>query len=148
VCPSCGAPVEGKDVPDIPGVTSVDSTAEIRDDEGFVPDFIDPGAWYDAGRDGLIADESAIAPPGPEVAREIERMKLEAEIDNAGQSVIATNLSDFFHRFGNGDETIDAREPSPEAEAAFEAGLLGNSGSAEEAELAERAEGLEIDKQV
>jgi len=137
-CPSCGAIVEGESASDIPGVTVVDTGARLGGDEGFVPDVVDPAAWFEAGREDRVTNEAAIAPPTPDVAREIERMKLEAEIDNAGKSVL---------RAGRGD-TKDAREPSPEAKAAFEAGLLKNSGSAEEADLLERAKGLEIDKQV
>jgi hypothetical protein len=137
VCPSCGDSVVPSTTADIPGVTVIDSIAESHEDEGLVPDAIDPLSWLSAGRGSRVGSEAAVQPPSDEVRREMRRMELEAEIDNAGRSVMNPT----------GDEAIDVGMPSVEAVEAYEAGLLSDPGTADAAELAERAEGLEIDKQ-
>jgi hypothetical protein len=135
VCPSCGDSVVPATTGDIPGVTVVDSIAGMHDDEGLVPDAIDPLSWLSAGRGGQPGNEAAVLPPSEEVRREMRRMALEAEIDNAGRSVMNPT----------GDEALNVGMPSEEAVEAYEAGLLG-AGTPDAAELEKRAEGLEIDK--
>jgi hypothetical protein len=135
-CPACGAAVESETTSDVPGLTVVDPTAKLHDDEGMIPDSMDPMAWLRAGHGRQAVHEDAVEPPSDAVRREMRRMELEAEIENAGLSVMNPT----------GDETIDAGMPSEEAMEAFEAGLLDDSGPAEEAELDERARGLEIDE--
>jgi RNA polymerase subunit RPABC4/transcription elongation factor Spt4 len=136
VCPSCGDSVVSNTTADIPGVTVVDSTAGFHDDEGLVPDAIDPLSWLNAGR-GDQSGHEAVHPPSEDVQREIRRMELEAEIDNAGRSVMNPT----------GDEAINVGMPSQEAIEAYEAGLLDDAGTVDAADLEERAQGLEIDKQ-
>jgi hypothetical protein len=119
-CPKCGATVEGATPPEIPGVSVLDPKATLGHDEGRVPD------------DG-VPNEQAILPPSEAVRIEMRKMKLEAEIENAGRSVMSPT----------GDETREVGLPSPEALAAFEAGLLDASGPAGETDFAERAKELE-----
>lgn len=83
VCPSCGAILTADDGPDLPGVTAVDAHA-LRNEKapasrnrllswisGEYPEDV-PSA----------ADAHAIAPPDPDVQREIRRLELEAEVAN------------------------------------------------------------------
>lgn len=132
-CPKCGATVEGATPPEIPGVSVVDPKATLGHLEGRVPDAVDPAAWLRAGHDDVVTNEQAILPPSEAVRVEMRKMKLEAEIENAGRSVMSPT----------GDETREVGLPSPEALAAFEAGLLDASGPAGETDFAERAKELE-----
>lgn len=128
-CPQCGALVEGAIVGDVPGVTVVDPTATLHTDEGLVPDAVDPKSWLDAGHEAAPADEEAIAPPSDAVRLEMRKMELEAEIENAGTDVMNPT----------GDETIEVGQPSAEAIAAYESGLLDETGPAGETDLGELA---------
>jgi hypothetical protein len=132
-CPNCGAAVEGKVPSAIPGVTEIDPTASLGADQGSLPDDIDPLSWLGAGDEAPI-DREAILPPSPEVEAEIRRMELEAEIANAGGTVMGAT----------DDVSRDAPLPSEEAIAALEAGLI----DADEEELAERAKALEVDREL
>jgi RNA polymerase subunit RPABC4/transcription elongation factor Spt4 len=83
ICPSCGAILISDEQPELPGVTEVDQ-AIVR------------GEKKPAGRSRLlswisgeypeespdVADPQALAPPDPEVQREILRLELEAEVAN------------------------------------------------------------------
>jgi hypothetical protein len=129
-CPKCGAAVEGKAGPSIPGVTEVDSTARLVDEEGHVPDAVDPVSWLSAGHSGPV-DHEAVAQPSADVQAEMRRMELEAEIANAGGMLMSAT----------DDESDDAPLPSEEAIAALEAGLI----DAPTEELEERARALEVD---
>jgi hypothetical protein len=131
-CPSCGAAVEGKVTSGVPGVTEIDPTATLGPDQGALPDVIDPITWLRAGDEAPI-DREAISRPSPEVEAEIHRMELEAEIANAGGMVMGST----------DDVARDAPLPSEEAIAALEAGLI----DAPDAELVERAKGLEVDRE-
>ena len=129
-CPKCGAAVEGAAEAVIPGVTVPDPKASFGPDtEGFVPDFIDPHAWLEAGRDDTAAEEEAIQPPSEAVRLEMRKMELEAEIENAGGTVMNPT----------GDMAINVGRPSKEALEALKDGLLDKTGPAGETDLAERA---------
>lgn len=131
-CPQCGAHVEGADVPSIPGVTDVDFSQRLGD-EGRLPDSIDASAWMSAGKDDFSATEEAILPPSEAVRREMRKIQLEAEIENAGRAVMSAT----------GDEAIEVGMPSREAMEAYEQGLLDGTGPAGETDFAERARELE-----
>jgi hypothetical protein len=128
-CPNCGALVEGSVVSEIPGVTVVDSSATLGENEGLVPDFMDPQAILGAGPDIGPVNEEAILPPSDEVRMEMRKMELEAEIENAGGELMNPT----------GDESIEVGAPSQEALEALEAGLLDKVGPAGETDLAELA---------
>ena len=123
-CAKCGALVVGAKAVDLPGVTEVDPNAKLPD-EPDLPDFLEPGLLLHAGMETTASDEptdeAAIAPPTPEVALEMKKMELEAQIANAGTDVI-----------GPDDVTIEAGAPSDEALEAYRAGLLDKQGPAGE----------------
>jgi hypothetical protein len=98
-CPKCGAAVEGAAMLDIPGVTVPDSKTSLAYDEELVTG---------------VADEDAIQPPTDAVRLEIRKMELEAQIANAGGTVMNPT----------GDEAIEVGAPSQEAIEALKAGLL------------------------
>ena len=127
-CPRCHATVEGAIAPEIVGVTVPDPKATLGFDEGSVPDAIDPKAWLKAGHEGREFNEEALLPPSEAVRLEMRKMELEAQIENAGRSVMSPT----------GDVARNVGEPSREALAAFDAGLLDATGPAGETDIAER----------
>jgi len=129
-CPQCGALVEGQLATDIPSVTVVDPTAKLGvPDEGNIPDDFDPKAWLRAGYEEKV-DLEAVLPPNEAVRAEMKRMELEAQIENAGTTVMNPA----------GDESIEVNEPSAEAIAALQAGLLDDgTGPTDEGRLRELA---------
>ncbi len=132
-CPRCGALVEGAIAKEIPGLTVVDPDATLGPSDGLVPDFMNPKALLDAGPGAGSAagpaNLEAILPPSDEVRREMRKIELESQIENAGSEVMNPN----------GDESIDVGAPSEEAIEAFEAGLLDEKGPAGETDLADLA---------
>ena len=132
-CPKCGAVVEGATAPEIPGVTVIDTKATLGPDEGRVPDFIDPKAWLRAGAGELPLNPEAILPPSEAVRLEMRKIELEAQIENAGRSVMGVN----------GDAAREVGMPSKEALEAFDEGWLDPNGPAGETDFAERAKALE-----
>lgn len=124
--------MEGAIAVDLPGITVVDPKATLGPDEGRIPDDLDPKAWLRAGRDEPVNLE-AVLPPSEAVRLEMRKMELEAQIENAGTSVMNPT----------GEESIDVGAPSKEAIEAFDAGLLDKTGPAGEAELGELAEAWE-----
>jgi hypothetical protein len=136
-CPKCHATVEGAILPELPGVTVVDPTATLGVDEGRVPDAIDPKAWLQAdyGGERPVSPE-AILPPSEAVRFEMRKMELEAQIENAGGSVLSAT----------GDASRDVGAPSREALEAFDAGLLDPTGPAGETDIADRVKAWEEEK--
>ena len=132
-CPKCGATVEGAIPPEIPGVTSVDGKGKLGNAEGEVPDAFDPKAWLRAGYDDRVENEEAILPPSEAVRLEMRKMELEAQIENAGKSVMSAT----------GDVSRNVGKPSPEAVEAYDAGLLDTTGPAGETDIAERVKAWE-----
>ncbi len=84
VCPSCGANLIADGDPDVPGVTAVDAASIIRSRSAPKP----RGrliSWISGEYQSDVpspAEAQAIAPPDPEVRREILRLELEAEVAN------------------------------------------------------------------
>ncbi len=86
VCPSCGAILNADEPVEVPGVTAVDANATRGPATKPTP----PArsrimSWIsgDYPEDGsLSADSQALAPPDPEVQREMLRLELEAEVAN------------------------------------------------------------------
>jgi hypothetical protein len=109
-CPKCGAAVEGAAVPEIPAVTVRDPMASLVADEGLLPN-------------APIAEE-AIRPPTDAVRLEMRKMELEAEIANAGGSVMNPT----------GDEAMVVGPPSREAIEALKAGLIDDPAPADTAD--------------
>jgi hypothetical protein len=108
VCPKCGAAVEGATTLEIPGVTVTDPRASLFADEGLIP--------------AAPITEEAILPPSEAVRLEMRKMQLEAEIANAGGTVLNPT----------GDEALVVGRPSQEAIEALEAGLLDQTAPAAE----------------
>lgn len=127
-CPKCGALVEGAIAKDIPGIT-VDPVSVLGQDEGTVPDTVDPRALLKVGVYERPVNMEAILPPSEAVRIEMRKMELEAQIENAGTELMNPT----------GDQSIDANEPSKEAIEALEAGQLDATGPAGETDLAELA---------
>ena len=84
LCPSCGAILTAEEERDLPGVTAVDANSIRR---------LKPAgsrnrllSWISGEYPDVAAapedDTQAIAPPEPEVQREILRLELEAEVAN------------------------------------------------------------------
>jgi hypothetical protein len=137
--------VEGATIPDVPGLTSVDSTATIDEvealDEGLIPDVLDPLALFSAGRDVDPREAAAVAPPSEAVRIEMRKMELAAQIENAGSVVMNAT----------GEEAILVGRPSDEALAAEKAGELDDvspGGDAHLAELADIWEDPELERRV
>jgi hypothetical protein len=140
-CPKCHALVEGAIAPVIPGVTAIDPKANLGPGEGLVPDAIDPKALLKVGTGEPPVNLEAVLPPSEAVRLEMRKMALEAEIENAGTTVLNPT----------GDESIEVNAPSLEAIAAYEAGVLDKAGPAGETDLGELAgpwEDPELEKRV
>jgi hypothetical protein len=83
-CPSCGAILESDEDRDLPGLTAVDHTAP-RSSESKPAGRNRLLSWISGEypEDAPSASEAqALAPPDPEVKREITRLALEAEVAN------------------------------------------------------------------
>ncbi len=126
-CPKCGAVVDDSVVADIPGLTVVDPKAGAKGDpirKDMVRDI-----WSGASAAAATGDVEAVKPPSDAVRLEMLKMELAAQIENAGGEVMNPT----------GDESIDVGAPSPEAIAAYEAGLLDKTGPAGETDLGDLA---------
>jgi hypothetical protein len=83
-CASCGAILEGEEDKDVPGLTAVDY-AILRGDKKPAPrnrllSWI--SGDYNPDVASSATEAQALAPPDPEVQREIIRLELEAEVAN------------------------------------------------------------------
>ena len=144
-CPKCGAIVEGSIAVDIPGLTVVDPNvgadgADVWSGAAFVAT---PGPGTEPGvvAETAVEEREAVAPPSEVVRKEMRKIELEAEIENAGTELMNPT----------GDESIDAGPPSIEAIEAHRAGLLDATGPAGEKDLADLAapwEDPELEKRV
>lgn len=83
-CPSCGANLVPDDDPNVPGVTAVDAASIIR--SKTAPRSRSRLLSWISGEDPSDipsrSEARAVAPPDPEVRREILRLELEAEVAN------------------------------------------------------------------
>ena len=133
-CPKCGAIVEGAIAKDIPGLTVVDPKAVLGvPDEGVIPDVVDPKALLRTGVYEPPVSPEALLPPSEAVRLEMRKMELEAQIENAGGSVLSAT----------GDVSRDVGAPSPEALEAYDAGLLDATGPAGETDIAAKVKAWE-----
>lgn len=85
-CPSCGATLQSEGEPQVPGVTAIDPEAVIRGARSGEPrprsrllSWITGEPVEEAGPPGSA---DSLAPPPPDVRREIMRLEMEAELAN------------------------------------------------------------------
>ncbi len=131
-CPKCGAIYDGSLTKDIAGLTVVEVKAPDLDNDPIRTDLghdVWSGASSATAQDSGAEEQAAIEPPSDAVRAEMRKMELEAEIENAGTNVMSAT----------GDESIPVGPPSIEAIAAYEAGLLDQTGPAGETDLGELA---------
>ncbi|MEP6638054.1 MAG: hypothetical protein ABJC39_01780 [Chloroflexota bacterium] len=85
ICPSCGAILISDEEKEVPGLTAVD-LAVLRGEKKAAPTRNRLLSWISGDypdEDAPIASDSvALAPPEPEVQREILRLQLEADVAN------------------------------------------------------------------
>ncbi len=86
ICPSCGAILISHDEKEVPGLTAVD-LAVLRGEKKATPSRNRLLSWIsgdypDEGAAQAASDPGALAPPEPEVQREILRLQLEADVAN------------------------------------------------------------------
>jgi hypothetical protein len=85
-CPSCGATLVGENEAPLPGVTAIDAEAIVRN--ARMPTAQRRSrllSWFggeDTTPDEAPAPPGSLAPPPPDVRREILRLELEAEVAN------------------------------------------------------------------
>jgi len=91
-CPSCGATLLGDGDPSVPGLTAIDAEAILRNartaktkPRGRLLSWI--SGEYDDGDGEAAAAPGSLAPPPPEVRREILRLELDAQVANAQAEV-------------------------------------------------------------
>jgi hypothetical protein len=93
-CPTCGAVLKGDEETVLPGVTAVDDKV-LRGETVKPQQRSRLLSWISGDYDeptGTKADPGAIAPPDPEVQREIRRLELEAEVANLQAEVEARRI--------------------------------------------------------
>jgi hypothetical protein len=92
-CPNCGAVLEGDEDTVLPGITAVDD--KVLRGETKPQQRSRLLSWisgeYDEAEGGPV-DPSAIAPPDPEVQREMRRLAIEAEVANLQAEVEARRI--------------------------------------------------------
>src|SRR5919197_2875180 len=85
-CPSCGATLVGENESSLPGVTAIDAEAIVRNARSTSgPKRSRLLSWIsgeDTETDEAPAPPGSLAPPPPDVRREILRLELEAEVAN------------------------------------------------------------------
>ena len=99
-CPSCGATLAGDAEPSLPGVTAVDNDA-IRAARMPAPQrrsrLLSWISGEDSGADEAPAPPGSLAPPPPDVRREMLRLELEAELTNLqaeAESIVSETEAD------------------------------------------------------
>jgi hypothetical protein len=92
-CPNCGAVLQGDEETVLPGITAVDD--KVLRGETKPQQRSRLLSWisgeYDEAEGGPV-DASAIAPPDPEVQREMRRLAIEAEVANLQAEVEARRI--------------------------------------------------------
>jgi hypothetical protein len=85
-CPSCGAILISETDASLPGVTAIDAEAVIRNARAAAPQkrsrLLSWISGEDADEPEAPAPPGSLAPPPPEVRREMLRLELEAEVAN------------------------------------------------------------------
>ncbi len=109
-CPSCGATLKAETDQQLPGVTAIDAEAIVRAARAPTPQRRSRLlSWisgeYDDGNAEVASAPGSLAPPPPEVRREILRLELEAEVANL-QAEAESIMSDA--EVGAHDEAAEA----------------------------------------
>jgi hypothetical protein len=110
-CPTCGAVLKGDEDTILPGVTAVDDKV-LRGETKPQPRSR-LLSWISGEYDepaGTKADPGAIAPPDPEVQREIRRLELEAEVANLQAEVEARRIEAVVDHLDETGDATDAEE--------------------------------------
>lgn len=84
-CPSCGATLVGEGDNNVPGVTAIDAAAIVRGGREAKPRSRNRIVSWISGdypEEEAHAPEGSLAPPPPEVQREMLRLELEAQVAN------------------------------------------------------------------
>jgi hypothetical protein len=126
-CPSCGAILISDDVAELPGVTEIDP--KVARGEKQPPPRNRILSWISGeypDPDAVPADPQALAPPDPDVQREILRLQLQAEVANLQAEADAMRSDAIFEgRTAEAEEIaeaeVEAGIPAAEAEAGIEA---------------------------
>lgn len=133
VCPSCGANLIAEGDPDVPGVTAVDAASIIRSrsvpkPRGRLISWISGEYQSDVPSP---AEAQAIAPPDPEVRREILRLELEAEVAHLQAEANALRAE----AVAEGRSIQTDEEPATDGSPAESSSGEGPSGEAADAEM-------------
>ncbi len=158
-CPNCGAVLIGDEEPVLPGVTAVDEKVVRGETRPVERNRL--LSWISgeyAEEEATEALSQAIAPPDPEVKREIRRLEIEAEVANLTAEVQARRVEAVADVIDEGDPeeaqaavaALEAVEADDEAEveavvAGLEAADAAEAAADAEAEAAEAAEGAGSD---
>jgi hypothetical protein len=126
-CPSCGAILISDDVAELPGVTEIDP--KVARGEKPPPTRNRLLSWISGeypDADAAPGDPQALAPPDPDVQREILRLELEAEVANLQAEADSMRSDAIFEgRTTEAEEIaeaeVEAGIPADEAEAGIEA---------------------------
>jgi hypothetical protein len=92
-CPNCGAVLQGDEETVLPGITAIDD--KVLRGETKPQQRSRLLSWISGEYDeaeGAPVDASAIAPPDPEVQREMRRLAIEAEVANLQAEVEARRI--------------------------------------------------------
>src|SRR5262245_39128888 len=111
-CPTCGAVLKGDDETVLPGVTAVDDKV-LRGETVKPQQRSRLLSWISGdyeGPEGTKTDPAAIAPPDPEVQREIRRLELEAEVANLQAEVEARRIEAVVDQLDETGDEADAEE--------------------------------------
>lgn len=111
-CPTCGAVLKGDEDTILPGVTAVDDKV-LRGETAKPQQRSRLLSWISGEYDepeGAKADPGAIAPPDPEVQREIRRLELEAEVANLQAEVEARRIEAVVEHLDETGDEADAEE--------------------------------------
>ena len=144
-CPSCGAVLIGDEDSVLPGVTAVDD--KVRRGETRPQERSRLVSWISgeyAEETPTVVDPQAIAPPDPEVQREIRRLELEAEIANLTAEVQARRVEAVVQVIDEGDPAA-AEAAVAALEAAEAADAAATNGTADAEVVAGDADGTPVD---
>lgn len=111
-CPSCGAILLGDEETVLPGVTAVDDKV-LRGETARPQQRSRLLSWISGEYDEAPpteVDAQAIAPPDPEVQREIRRLELEAEVASLQAELEARRLDAMIGELDDGADEADVAE--------------------------------------
>jgi hypothetical protein len=124
-CPSCGATLVGEAEAALPGVTAIDPEAIVRNARmPTTPRRSRLLSWFggeDTEPDESPAPPGSLAPPPPDVRREILRLELEAEVANLQAEADSITAEAAVEAGDEGIVAIGAEAEEGETDAASEA---------------------------